>query len=66
MSEEMEYCGIVKHENEVLYSREDDSFNKLMISLLCTIENDYHSAKGQIFKKTTGEIIYQCQRAAIC
>lgn len=66
MSREMKYSGIVKNENEILYSKEDNFFSKLMVNLLCSIEDDYHGAKGQIFKKTTGEIVYQCQRTAVC
>lgn len=66
MCEKTKYYGVVKHENEILYTKDDNSFSKLMADLLCTIENEYHSATGQIFRKNSGEIIYQCRRAAIC
>ena len=66
MSEGMKYCSIVKRAGKVLLKIEDNCQNKLIAILSCKLEDDYPDAKGQVFRKTTGEIVYQCRRTAIC
>lgn len=66
MSGKMEYYGILKLDNKTIFKVEDNSPNKIIVYLSCKLEDEYPDAKGKIFKKTTGEVIYQCQKTAIC
>lgn len=66
MSDKIKYCAIVKRENQALYMVEDDCPNKLIVILSCRLEDEYPDAKGQVIKKSSGEIVYQCRRTSIC
>lgn len=66
MPSKKEYFGILKIDDKAILKIEDNSPNKIIVFLSCKLEDEYHDAKGQIYNKTTGEMVYQCQKTAIC
>lgn len=66
MSEKAEYYGILKLNNKTIFKIKDNSPNKIIVSLSCKLKDEYPDVKAKIFKKATGELVYQCQKTAIC
>lgn len=66
MIKNTKYHGVLKYNGQELYSTENDCPNKLFIILICKLEDEYRYAKALVTNKTTGEIIYQGKRSAIC
>lgn len=66
MIEGTQYRGVLNYRGQELYSIENNCPNKLIINLICKLEDEFRYAKALVTNKATGEIIYQGKRAAIC
>ncbi len=66
MIENIQYRGVLKYKGQELYSTENNCPNKLIVILICKLEDEFRYAKALVTKKATGEIIYQGKRSAIC
>lgn len=66
MTTNIQYRGILKYKGQELYSIENNCPNKLIVMLICKLEDEFHYAQALVTEKATGEIIYQGQRSAIC
>ena len=66
MISDMQYRGILEIKGQELFAIENNCPNRILVSLTCKLEDEYHDAKALVIKKSTGQIIYQCRRQAIC
>ncbi len=66
MIEDTQYRGVLNYRGQVLYITENNCPNKLIVNLICKLEDEFRYAKALVIKKATGEIIYQGKRSAVC